>query len=64
MALADQVPVTSGFPAKSTGAAVLASSELAGKVAIVTGGYSGIGAQRHRLCETRAPVRVMLLACY
>ena len=59
MALADQVPVTSGFPAKSTGAAVLASSELAGKVAIVTGGYSGIGLETVRALASKG-VRVIV----
>ncbi len=39
----DQVPVQSGFHARSTGAEVLADVDLAGKTAIVTGGYSGLG---------------------
>ncbi|OJJ14366.1 oxidoreductase [marine bacterium AO1-C] len=43
MAQSDQVPVDSGFHGKSTGQEVLADINLNGKVAIVTGGYSGIG---------------------
>ncbi len=44
----DQVPTKSGFHARSTGAEVLADCELAGKTAIVTGGYSGIGLETTR----------------
>jgi NAD(P)-dependent dehydrogenase (short-subunit alcohol dehydrogenase family) len=43
MALKDQIPLGSGFGAKSTGAEVLQTLDLHGKVAVVTGGYSGIG---------------------
>ncbi|MEM7656932.1 MAG: oxidoreductase [Bacteroidota bacterium] len=43
MAQSNQVPVDAGFHRKSTGEEVLANHDLAGKVAIVTGGYSGIG---------------------
>jgi NAD(P)-dependent dehydrogenase (short-subunit alcohol dehydrogenase family) len=38
-----QHPINSGFTADSTIAEVLAGIDLAGKLAIVTGGYSGIG---------------------
>ena len=38
-----QVPIGSGFGAASTGAEVIAGCDLAGQVAVVTGGYSGIG---------------------
>ena len=48
MALTDQVPVNSGLGAKSTGAEVIAGRDLAGKVAVVTGGYSGIGLETVR----------------
>ncbi|WP_291844125.1 oxidoreductase [Maricaulis sp.] len=48
MAISDQVPTQSGFHAKSSGAEVLADIDLAGKFAIVTGGYSGIGLETVR----------------
>ncbi|MFY0637296.1 oxidoreductase [Maricaulis maris] len=48
MAVSDQVPTQSGFHAKSSGAEVLAGIDLAGKFAIVTGGYSGIGLETVR----------------
>ncbi|MCH9816868.1 MAG: SDR family NAD(P)-dependent oxidoreductase [Actinomycetia bacterium] len=48
MARSDQVPTNSGFHARSTGAEVLADVDLAGKHAIVTGGYSGIGLETTR----------------
>ena len=38
-----QKPVGSGFSAASNAAEVIGRIDLAGKVAIVTGGYSGIG---------------------
>ncbi|RNC85885.1 MAG: SDR family NAD(P)-dependent oxidoreductase [Balneola sp.] len=43
MAQSDQTPVNSPFDRNSTGEEVLAEKDLTGKVAIVTGGYSGIG---------------------
>lgn len=48
MSISDQVPVQSGFHAKSTAAEVLSDIDLAGKIAIVTGGYSGIGLEKVR----------------
>lgn len=48
MAQSDQKPVNSGFNRKSTGQEVIANINLAGKVAIVTGGYSGIGLETTR----------------
>ncbi len=48
MAASDQVPVGSGFGPRSTGMDVLANIGIAGKTAIVTGGYSGIGLETSR----------------
>jgi hypothetical protein len=59
MALADQVPVNSGLRAKSTGAEAIADRDLAGKVAIVTGGYSGIGLETVRALANKG-VRVIV----
>lgn len=59
MALTDQVPVNSGFGAKTTGAEVIADCDLAGKVAIVTGGYSGIGLEAVRALASQG-VRVIV----
>lgn len=43
MSLEDQVPLRSGFHGKSTVSEVLEGIDLAGSIAVVTGGYSGIG---------------------
>ncbi|OYW87295.1 MAG: oxidoreductase [Hyphomonas sp. 32-62-5] len=48
MAARDQVPIGSGFHAKSTAKEVVAGIDLSGKHAIVTGGYSGIGLETVR----------------
>ncbi len=53
MAAADQVPTGSRFHAKSEGAEVIAGIDLAGKTAIVTGGYSGIGLETVRALAAR-----------
>lgn len=59
MALADQVPLRSGWSARTTGADVVSGLELAGKVAVVTGGYSGIGLETVRALAGQG-VRVIL----
>lgn len=43
MIAGEQKPIGSGFGAKTTAAEVLAGVDLSGKIAVVTGGYSGIG---------------------
>lgn len=48
MADHDQVPTNTGFHARSTGTEVLAAVDVAGKTAVVTGGYSGIGLETTR----------------
>ncbi len=48
MAIGDQIPLHSGFNAKSTAAEVMAGVDLSGQTAIVTGGYSGIGLETVR----------------
>ncbi len=59
MAVADQVPVSSGFAAKTDGADVISDLDLAGKTAIVTGGYSGIGLETVRALADKG-VRVVV----
>lgn len=61
MAKSDQVPVNSNFHRKSTGQEVLADIDLNGKVAIVTGGYSGIGLETTRALANKG-VKVIVPA--
>ena len=56
-----QKPVDSGFGAKSEPAEVLKDIDLEGKVAIVTGGYSGIGLETTRALK-EAGARVIVPA--
>jgi NAD(P)-dependent dehydrogenase (short-subunit alcohol dehydrogenase family) len=44
-----QKPIGSGFGTTSTAAEVILGVDLSGKVAIVTGGYSGIGVETTRV---------------
>lgn len=54
-----QEPIHSGFDGASTAAAVIKGIDLSGKVAIVTGGYAGIGLETTRvLSEAGATVIV------
>lgn len=54
-----QKPIGSGFNATSTAADVIRGIDLAGKIAIVTGGYAGIGLETtRRLAEAGATVIV------
>jgi len=55
----EQRPLNSGFGAKTTAREVLVGRDLSGKVAVVTGGYSGVGLETTRaLAEVGATVVV------
>ncbi|AXI47691.1 oxidoreductase [Sulfitobacter sp. SK012] len=53
MAILDQVPLQSGFHAKSTASEVMKGINLTGKTAIVTGGYSGLGLETVRALASK-----------
>jgi NAD(P)-dependent dehydrogenase (short-subunit alcohol dehydrogenase family) len=54
-----QAPISSGFGPRTTAREVLGGQDLSGKVAIVTGGYSGLGLETSRvLAEAGATVIV------
>lgn len=46
--MTEQAPLNSGFGMRSTAADVIAGVDLAGKTALVTGGYSGLGLETVR----------------
>jgi len=56
-----QKPIGSGFGAASTAADVIKGIDLSGKIAIVTGGYSGIGVETARVLR-HAGARVIVPA--
>ncbi|MEJ2867600.1 SDR family NAD(P)-dependent oxidoreductase [Actinomycetospora sp. OC33-EN08] len=56
-----QAPIDSGFGATSTAAEVVAGLDLSGRVALVTGGYSGLGLEAVRAL-TGAGARVVVPA--
>ncbi|TCK25164.1 SDR family NAD(P)-dependent oxidoreductase [Pseudonocardia endophytica] len=56
-----QAPIGSGFGASSTAADVLAGIDLTGKLAVVTGGYSGLGLEISR-AMTAAGAQVVVPA--
>jgi NAD(P)-dependent dehydrogenase (short-subunit alcohol dehydrogenase family) len=58
-----QRPINSGFTADSTIADVLAGIDLTGRLAIVTGGYSGIGTAVTRGLS-KAGATVVVAACH
>ncbi len=61
MAAVDQKPLGSGFPPKSEPDEVLAGIDLSGKIAIVTGGYSGIGLETVRALASKGAKVVVLV---
>ena len=55
----EQTPLNSGFGPKTTAREVLEGHDLTGKIAIVTGGYSGVGLETTRaLAKSGATVVV------
>jgi NAD(P)-dependent dehydrogenase (short-subunit alcohol dehydrogenase family) len=46
--MTDQLPIPSGFGMRSTASDVIAGIDLHGKIAVVTGGYSGLGLETVR----------------
>jgi hypothetical protein len=54
-----QVPLGSGYDSRTTAAEIIKDMDLSGKIAMVTGGYSGIGLETARaLAEAGAKVIV------
>ncbi|MGW0456051.1 oxidoreductase [Gordonia sputi] len=61
MTINQQAPLQSGFTAASSAEEVIASVDLGGKTALVTGGYSGLGLETTRAL-VRAGARVLVPA--
>jgi NADP-dependent 3-hydroxy acid dehydrogenase YdfG len=62
--LTQQIPIGSGFGASTTASEVIRDIDLSGKIAIVTGGSSGIGLETARaLCTVGAKVIVPARDC-
>src|SRR5260221_6106245 len=59
--LTQQTPIGSGFGASTTASEVIRGRDLSGKIAIVTGGYSGIGLETTRVLRS-AGARVIVPA--
>lgn len=47
--MTQQIPINTGFGASTTASEVIRGRDLRGKVAIVTGGASGLGLASHAL---------------
>jgi NAD(P)-dependent dehydrogenase (short-subunit alcohol dehydrogenase family) len=50
--LSQQTPISSGFGASTTASEIIRGCDLSGKVAIVTGGYSGLGLETVRVLHS------------
>ena len=50
-----QKPIISGFDSKSDADKIVKEEDLSGKIAIVTGGYSGIGLETCLLYTSPSP---------
>jgi NAD(P)-dependent dehydrogenase (short-subunit alcohol dehydrogenase family) len=59
--MSQQTPIISGFGFKSTAQEVIAGHDLTGRIAVVTGGYSGIGLETTRALAS-AGARVVVPA--
>jgi hypothetical protein len=51
----EQKPLSSGFGARTTAEEALGGADLQGKVAIVTGGYAGLGLETTRVLSNAGP---------
>jgi len=60
--MTEQKPLGSGFGPHTTAEEALAGRNLQGKIAIVTGGHSGLGLETTRVCRKPAPPLSPVLA--